>query len=39
MANGGKEMLEELYKENVLPESRHIPNTDITLGIHNIEHG
>jgi len=33
MANGGQEMLDELYKENIIPESRHLPNMDITLGI------
>ena len=33
MANGGKEMLNELYKEHLLPESENIPDFDITLGI------
>jgi len=33
MANGGQEMLDELYKENIIPAERHIPNMDITLGI------
>ena len=39
MANGGQDMLNELYKDSILPESRHLPNTDITIGIKNIEHG
>lgn len=33
MQNGGKEMLDELYKEFNLPESEAMPNFDITLGI------
>lgn len=33
MANGGQEMLNELYKDNQLPENRQIPNTNITLAI------
>lgn len=33
LANGGQEMLNELYKEYLLPESENIPNYDITLGI------
>lgn len=37
MANGGQDMLNEIYKENLLPNERQLPNTDITLGIKNIE--
>ena len=33
MTNGGKEMLNELYKEHLLPESENIPDFDITLGL------
>ena len=33
MEHGGKEMLEELYKENLLPASEALPDFDVTLGI------
>jgi len=33
MANGGKDMLDELYKDNLIPDSKQLPNMDITLGI------
>lgn len=26
-------MLDELYKDSLLPDSKHLPNMDITLGI------
>lgn len=33
MDNGGQDMLDELYKDNQLDKSKHLPNMDITLGI------
>lgn len=33
LANGGKEMLEELYKEYIIPQSEALPDYDLTLGI------
>ena len=33
MENGGKEMLEELYKDNQIPKERQLEQCDITLGI------
>jgi len=33
MDNGGQEMLDELYKDNILSADRQLPNMDITLGI------
>lgn len=39
MENGGQEMLDELYKDSLLPEDRHLPNMDITLGIRVADSG
>ena len=33
MENGGPEMLDALYKENMLPEAEQFPDFDVTLGI------
>jgi len=33
MENGGQDMLDELYKEHIIPDTKHLPNMDITLGI------
>ena len=33
LANGGQQMLDELYKDYQLPASEFIPDFDITLGI------
>ena len=33
MENGGQEMLNDIYKENILPDEAGIPTFDITLGI------
>ena len=33
MENGGKEMLDELYKDNIISADKHLPQCDITLGI------
>ena len=33
MDNGGQDMLDELYKDSLLPDNKHLPNMDITLGI------
>ena len=33
MDNGGPEMLDELYKEHIIPDSKHLPGMNITLGI------
>ena len=33
MENGGKEMLDELYSENIIDKSKHLQQCDITLGI------
>ena len=33
MENGGKEMLDELYKDCLLPTEKQIETCDITLGI------
>ena len=33
MENGGKEMLDELYKEHLLDPSKHLQQCDITLAI------
>ena len=39
MANGGQDMLDELYKENLIPDSKQLPNMDITLGIKTSDSG
>lgn len=33
MKNGGQDMLDELYKDNLLPKDRSLENSQITLGI------
>jgi hypothetical protein len=33
LKNGGQDVLDELYKENQIPESEWLPDFDITLGI------
>jgi hypothetical protein len=33
MNNGGKEMLEHMYKENELPKDQYIGQTELTLAI------
>jgi hypothetical protein len=33
LANGGEEMLKDLYQEYILPTGDHLPDYDITLGI------
>ena len=33
MDNGGQDMLDELYKENILPKEKSILESKITLGI------
>ena len=33
LANGGEEMLQDLYKDNILPKEQQDSNYDITLGI------
>jgi len=33
MKNGGQDMLDELYKDNLLPKERSLENSQITLGI------
>jgi hypothetical protein len=33
MKNGGQDMLDELYKENIIPEDKFIAGTKISLGI------
>lgn len=33
MDNGGKEMLDDLYKDHQIPADKHLDRCDITLGI------
>ncbi len=33
LANGGQEVLDELYKENQIPKDKWLPDYDITLAI------
>ena len=33
MQNGGQDMLDELYKDNLLSKDRYVQNSQITLGI------
>lgn len=33
MENGGKEMLDDIYKDHQIPADKHLDRCDITLGI------
>jgi len=39
MENGGQAMLDELYKDNILPVDKQVDNMDITLGIRVADSG